>query len=80
MYVLPCVYSSAYTGYLKLLLVGGEPSPAVMRPLVYHSDRRSELVMLWCALRAALGWWEMAGAAEALAGALAGAEGSWSTF
>eukprot|EP00198_Chlamydomonas_reinhardtii_P003616 XP_001692952.1 guanylate cyclase [Chlamydomonas reinhardtii] len=41
------VVRSAYTGYLKLLLVGGEPSPAVMRPLVYHSDRRSELVMLW---------------------------------
>ncbi|KAG2443367.1 hypothetical protein HXX76_001728 [Chlamydomonas incerta] len=41
------VMRAAYTGFLKLLLVGGEPSPVVIRPLVYHTDRRSELSMLW---------------------------------
>ena len=48
-----CVYvwrvrcRSSLAGFLKLLLVGGDTAPALLRNVYYHPDRRAEMVFMW---------------------------------
>ncbi|GLC49566.1 hypothetical protein PLESTB_000259300 [Pleodorina starrii] len=38
---------SSLIGFLKLMLVGGDPSPSMFRSVIYHPDRRADLVCIW---------------------------------
>ncbi|KXZ50158.1 hypothetical protein GPECTOR_17g794 [Gonium pectorale] len=38
---------SSVAGFLKLLLVGGEVVPVMMRTVIYHTDRHADLVCVW---------------------------------
>ncbi|EFJ47295.1 guanylyl and adenylyl cyclase family member [Volvox carteri f. nagariensis] len=38
---------SSLIGFLKLMLVGAEPAPTMFRSVIYHPDRRSDLVCIW---------------------------------
>ncbi|KAG2427330.1 hypothetical protein HXX76_012525 [Chlamydomonas incerta] len=38
---------SSLVGFLKLLMVGGDVAPALLRNVYYHPDRRAEMVFMW---------------------------------
>ncbi|KAG2432301.1 hypothetical protein HYH02_013023 [Chlamydomonas schloesseri] len=38
---------ASLVGFLKLLMVGGDVSPALLRNVYYHPDRRAEMVFMW---------------------------------
>ncbi|GIL79146.1 hypothetical protein Vretimale_16683 [Volvox reticuliferus] len=38
---------SSLIGFLKLVLLGGDPAPTMFRSVIYHPDRRADLVCIW---------------------------------